>query len=312
MGGKLDVTSRLGVGTTMIISVPLDVIVANSTERSLHMERSPRGITERNISTELAQMIPERSAAASTSVSVMDFETTVNSTQESLRNAPPSARPLRPSLARQASERADEEALVVDVAKLTFSNAVTTPNGTAVPMQDPLQPASPVSPAADGQKKPEPEQPNFRVLIAEDNPISRNILIKLLTGKVSQYSGSRLDQRTDGGCSGQGIPFSAAEDGQEALELFAAGNGSFNLFLADVQMPRLGGIAASKAMRKLEAERGWPRCHIIALTGLSNEADMQKTVGKEGPFDSWLVKGGKSLRAILDTVYTLQDALDAR
>lgn len=73
-------------------------------------------------------------------------------------------------------------------------------------------------------------------------------------------------------------------------------------------MPRLDGIAASKAMRSLESERGWRRCQIIALTGL-NEADLQKTVGKDGPFDSWLVKGGKSLRAILDAVYALQETL---
>lgn len=189
MGGKLDVTSRFGVGTTMTISLPLDVIVANSTKQSLRLERSPKGTIERNISAELAQMIPERSGAASTGVSAMDFESTVNTTQESLRNAPPSARPLRPSLARQASERADEEALVVDVAKLTFSSAVTTPNGAAVPMQDPLQ-DQPVSPAADDVRKPEPDRPKLRVLIAEDNPISRNILIKLLTGKVSQRSSS--------------------------------------------------------------------------------------------------------------------------
>lgn len=300
----------------MTISLPLDVIVSNSTKQSLRLERSPKGTTERNISTELAQMIPQRSVAASIGVPAMDFETAVNTTQESLRNEPPSERPLRPGSARQGSDRADQEALVVDVAKLTFSNAVTTPNGTAVPMRDPLQPASPVSPAADGQKRSEPERPNFRVLIAEDNPISRNILIKLLTGKVGfKRSSSGVDQSLRElmvVVSGQGVPFSAAEDGQAALELFEAGNGSYNLFLADVQMPRLDGIAASKAMRKLEDERGWPRCHIIALTGLSNEADMQKTVGKEGPFDSWLVKGGKSLRAILDAVYTLQEALDAR
>ncbi|GAA5991943.1 hypothetical protein JCM10908_002281 [Rhodotorula pacifica] len=288
MGGKLEVTSRLGVGTTIILSLPLDVIVSSSAKHFVHPNDSPGRTIVRNISAELAQMLPARSHDEPTQLSTMDFETAVHTTQESLRSTSTSKRPLRPVLARQASERADQEALVVDVAKLTFSNAVTTPSANLVPMRDPLQPASPTSKAA---SKPEGERRKVRVLIAEDNPISRNILIKLLTGK--------------------GIPFSAAEDGQEALEAFEAGEGSYNLFLADVQMPRLDGIAASKAIRKVEAERGWPHCHIIALTGLSNEADMQKTVGKEGPFDSWLVKGGKSLRAILDAVYALQERLDA-
>lgn len=124
----------------------------------------------------------------------------------------------------------------------------------------------------------------------EDNPIARNILVKLLTGK--------------------GIPFSAAEDGQEALELFEAGGGSYSLFLADVQMPRLDGIDASIAMRRLEAQRGWPPMRILALTGLSNESDMQKALGSDGPINEWIVKGGRSLRIILDEVKRLQSELD--
>ncbi|GAA5870966.1 hypothetical protein JCM3774_003491 [Rhodotorula dairenensis] len=288
MGGKLEVTSRLGIGTTMTISLPLDIIISKTARQSLQPDGMRRQTTQRNISRELAQMIPQRNQAESNGISTMDFETAVHSTQESLRTEAAPKRPLRPVLTRQTSERADQEALVVDVAKLTFSKAVTTPNGTSVPMRDPLAPAE--AAASEQAASEEAARPSFRVLIAEDNPISRNILIKLFTGK--------------------GIPFSAAEDGQEALDLFEAGEGTYKLFLADIQMPRLDGIAASRAMRKLESERGWSRCHIIALTGL-NEADLQKTVGKEGPFDSWLVKGGKSLRAILDAVYALQETLGA-
>ena len=125
---------------------------------------------------------------------------------------------------------------------------------------------------------------------AEDNPIARNILIKLLTGK--------------------NIAFSAAEDGQEALDLFLAGQGAYTLFLCDVQMPRMDGIEASTQIRRVEAERGWPALRIIALTGLSNEADMQKALGKDGPVDEWVVKGGRSLRIILEEVSAMQAELD--
>jgi len=35
----------------------------------------------------------------------------------------------------------------------------------------------------------------------------------------------------------KGIKFSAAEDGQQAVDLFNAAGGSFNLMFLDVQMP---------------------------------------------------------------------------
>lgn len=191
MGGNLAVTSRLGVGTTMTISLPLDLIISSTAKQSLESEGTRRRTTQRNISRELSQMMPARSEAESTGVSAMDFESAVHSTQESLRTVSAQQRPLRPVLARQASERADQEALVVDVAKLTFSKAVTTPNGTSVPMRDPLEPAQ--DPAAeqapDSSSDAAGHRPAVRVLIAEDNPISRNILIKLLTGKVSRDAG---------------------------------------------------------------------------------------------------------------------------
>lgn len=74
-------------------------------------------------------------------------------------------------------------------------------------------------------------------------------------------------------------------------------------------MPRLDGIQASTAVRRLEAERGWRRCKVIALTGLSNDVDMQKALREDGPVDQWLVKGGKSMRVILDEI-ALQNELD--
>lgn len=50
----------------------------------------------------------------------------------------------------------------------------------------------------------------------------------------------------------------------------------FHLFLADLQMPNKDGIEASHEIRQHELEQGLPRCRIIALTGLNNEADMSK------------------------------------
>ncbi|GAA5994661.1 hybrid sensor histidine kinase/response regulator [Rhodotorula paludigena] len=328
MGGKLDVVSQLGAGTSMSITLPID-LVASAPSTSTLSPSLPR-ISRRNVSEELARLLhlgpgglgpltppaqPARNISPSagffasqprvtTSLDKVDFETAISVAHASLS---PTIQPVRPdSLARTPSFqlntpprkaartlglKADSNELVVETAKLSVA-AVSSAASRRVPMSDPLdadRPLSIVPPVSDAVTGPS-HHGKVRVLVAEDNPIARNILVKLLTGK--------------------GIPFSAAEDGQEALELFEAGGGSYSLFLADVQMPRLDGIDASIAMRRLEAERGWPPMRILALTGLSNESDMQKALGSDGPINEWIVKGGRSLRIILDEVKRLQSELD--
>jgi len=61
----------------------------------------------------------------------------------------------------------------------------------------------------------------------------------------------------------------------------------------------------------MEIEQDWPRSRIIALTGLSNETDMAEALG-EGGVDKWLVKGGKSLRVIMEEVVEMQKEVEER
>lgn len=75
-------------------------------------------------------------------------------------------------------------------------------------------------------------------------------------------------------------------------------------------MPRKDGLEASADIRRLELAHGWEPARIVALTGLSNETEMAKALGNDGPIDSWLVKGGKSLRVILDEIAAQQRELD--
>ncbi|GAA6058264.1 hypothetical protein JCM3770_004330 [Rhodotorula araucariae] len=337
MGGRLDVASQVGVGTSMTVTLPLDFL-ASPYSPSTSPPDSPflPRVVRRNVSEELGRLLqPSPSAEVSlgpatgraraptglaplpppsptarpqpstTPTSELDFDQAVSAMQAALASSPaPVSPPDRSPASKEAqlargtslrrpgepprklSARAVEEDLAIDAAKLTISN-VGDAASRRVPMVDPLE----------GLSSEEVEQSHsrgarrkVRVLVAEDNPIARNILVKLLSGK--------------------GIPFSAAEDGQEAVEMFAAAQGTFTLFLCDVQMPRLDGIEASRQVRHLEAQHGWARMRIIALTGLSNDADMQKALGKDGPVDEWVVKGGRSLRIILDEVAALQRELD--
>jgi CheY-like chemotaxis protein len=65
------------------------------------------------------------------------------------------------------------------------------------------------------------------------------------------------------------------EDGKSAVERFATED--FDLILMDVQMPVMDGLAAIRAIRKLEQERGVPPIPILALTANATVQDIDKS-----------------------------------
>lgn len=130
--------------------------------------------------------------------------------------------------------------------------------------------------------------PDIRVLVADDNPIARSVLAKLLGGK--------------------GIEFVQCVDGQEAFDAYRQ-YGHFDIALLDLQMPRVDGIEAAHLIREHERMHSMPPCRIVALTGLSSALDMARG---DGLVDVWLIKGGKSMRAVLDEIVALQLVQDAK
>jgi two-component system sensor histidine kinase/response regulator len=93
-----------------------------------------------------------------------------------------------------------------------------------------------------------------RILVAEDNPANRELILALLETRVP--SGS----------------VRMASDGEEAL--IAVKEEQFDLILMDIQMPRMGGPEVTAALRRLEAGRG---CHtpIIAVTAHAMKGDRE-------------------------------------
>jgi PAS domain S-box-containing protein len=79
-----------------------------------------------------------------------------------------------------------------------------------------------------------------RVLLAEDNPINREVAFELL--------------------SSVGLSVELAENGQEAVDLALAG--PFDLVLMDMQMPELDGLDAARRLRSA----GLTRLPIVAMT----------------------------------------------
>ena len=82
------------------------------------------------------------------------------------------------------------------------------------------------------------------ILIVEDEPSLREFLIR--------------------GLGIAGYQVSSAADGSAALE--ALENGSFDLLITDIVMPKLDGIALA-----LKAAKDWPDMKILMMTGYAHE-----------------------------------------
>ena len=117
-----------------------------------------------------------------------------------------------------------------------------------------------------------------KVLLAEDNPVNlelaREYLIRL-------------------GCTVE-----IAHDGERATELFSIQK--FDIILMDVQMPRLDGIEATRRIRDIEARNGSRRIPIIAATAHAFQEDREKCI--LAGMDDFLSKPytGKDIAPILE------------
>ena len=107
-----------------------------------------------------------------------------------------------------------------------------------------------------------------RVLVADDNDISMEIITELLTMN--------------------GLEVVSACNGREAVDKFAASTeGSVQLVLMDVQMPELDGCEAARQIRQLP-RRDASSVPILALTGNSSSDDVEAAM--QAGMNDYMVK----------------------
>ncbi|MGE0710540.1 MAG: response regulator [Planctomycetota bacterium] len=110
-----------------------------------------------------------------------------------------------------------------------------------------------VTPSPDQDADPPPPDAPSRVLLAEDSPVNREVVRRLLELR--------------------GHAVVTAQDGRQAIE--AAARERFDLILMDLQMPEVDGFQATATIRAREAAEG-RRTRIVALTGHALAGDRER------------------------------------
>lgn len=111
-------------------------------------------------------------------------------------------------------------------------------------------------PAAEAREPEPPAEPGFQgpttggetVLLAEDEPLVREMLARFLRGK--------------------GYTVLEAADGEEAIDLAGREAQHLDVLVTDVAMPRVGGIEAAQAIREAR-----PGVHVVFVTGHTRDLD---------------------------------------
>ncbi|HWW71537.1 MAG TPA: response regulator, partial [Duganella sp.] len=103
-------------------------------------------------------------------------------------------------------------------------------------------------------------------LVADDNEMNRQLACVLLA-KMGWHA-------------------ELVEDGRQAVDAFARRR--HDLVLMDCMMPVMNGYEACGLLRQVEAENGWPRVPVVALTASAVDGDRQRCL--DAGMDDYLSK----------------------
>jgi len=291
MGGELAVDSGVGRGSTFSFSVPFKaperpVGPARAADEQGHALRvlvvEPSASTAETIERYLRAWGMEtiRATTPATALEQYDglerFDAAIVAVSSEEETASALARQLRERAGEQGlfvialveiGERIAESAADGDSATQQAFDAVLTKPIKQSRLYDALTgikppPASGAAEALDG---PVGDLSGLRVLVAEDNPVNRQVLMR---------QASRL-----------GVVVTAVENGQEALDELA--RGAYDIVLMDCQMPVMDGYEATRAIREREGADG-ARTPIVAVTANAMREDIDRC--REAGMDDFVAK----------------------
>ncbi|MBF0212636.1 MAG: response regulator [Magnetococcales bacterium] len=127
----------------------------------------------------------------------------------------------------------------------------------------------------------------LRVLVVDDGVDNR-----ILANHILTRAGHEVEQ---------------AVDGQDALEQLR--HGAFDIVLMDVQMPRMDGIVATRAIREGELGEGLARVPILGVSAGALQEEMER--GIEAGMDGFLTKPYRA-KALLEAVGRLAGRVEGR
>ncbi|MGJ5203979.1 ATP-binding protein [Bradyrhizobium sp. HKCCYLR20261] len=291
MGGRINLQSELGAGSTFEVSVPLPAALERGEQNSFSgpdltgqsiMLIAPPGLQaeliERRLQnwgaqtclvaeTEVAEaLLPERAWHAVLVDDAIGSETARSLGMAAQRHTTRLIVLVTPVSRHELAPTAPFNGYLVKplrAASLAARVGFDVDGAAATLIDDPVPMIAPPIAARAGA--------GLSILVAEDNDINALLMRSLLT---------KLGHHAD-----------IAVHGEAALDSWLAARSAgtpYDLILMDVQMPRLDGIAAAKRIRALEAAEPGRRTPILALT--ANTLVEDRYACFEAGMDGFLVK----------------------